>query len=167
MALVLVPFIVAHVEDDTFFILLKGGYIMTQLVPLSQTQLQSMIDNWIGLDRFFSAPIRQQPTFPPYDTIKCGDDYKIIMALAGYKQSDITITQIEDQLIVSSSGDAPERDAGIEYIHRGIAKRSFKHTFNLGPDIKVDGAELIDGMLTIELHREIPESKQPKLIQIK
>ena len=165
MALVLMPLIVAHLEDDKF-ILLKGGYIMTQLLPLSHAQFQSILDNWIGLDHFFSTPIRQRPTFPPYNTIKNGDNYTIEMALAGYKQSDIKITHVEDQLIVESVSDTKQEQEAVEYIHRGIAKRSFKIPFNLGPEIKVDAAELVDGMLVISLHREIPEAKQPRLIQI-
>ena len=141
---------------------------MTQLLPLNAAQIQAIFDNWIGLDHFFSVPVPQKPNFPPYNTIKVNDNHYVIeMALAGYKREDIKITQIEDKLVVESVSDIKsESETDVEYIHRGIAKRSFKTPFNLGPDIIVDGAELNDGMLAIYLHREIPEAKLPRSISI-
>lgn len=139
---------------------------MTQLLQLSQAQLQSIVDSWIGLDHFFSTPVRQKPPFPPYNTIKNGDDYIIEMALAGYTQDDIKITHMEDQLLVESVSDTKQEQETVEYIHRGIAKRSFKIPFNLGPEIIVDGARMMDGMLRVFLHREIPDEKKPRVIQI-
>lgn len=137
------------------------------MAQLMKDPFQHLIDSWIGLDYILNAPVHQKTTFPPYDTIKDGDDYRIVVALAGYKREDICIAVVDNTLIIEhKSTETVDNSPKVEYLHRGIARRSFKHTFNLSPEIKVDAAEMNDGMLTIYLYREIPQEKQPKLIKI-
>lgn len=135
---------------------------------MTPQNIQNLLDNWIGIDYFLNVPTHQKPTFPPYDIIKNGDDYDIILALAGYSSTDINITHVDDVLIVETNkrtvGNEVTKDT--EYLHKGIAKRAFKLSFNLSPEIKIDKSKLIDGMLTISMHREIPETKRPKQIMI-
>ncbi|MGZ8924517.1 MAG: Hsp20 family protein [Nitrososphaeraceae archaeon] len=136
---------------------------------MTQTQhLQRLVDNWIGFDQFLNVPTtKQNQSFPPFDITKEGDNYKIVVALAGYTTEDVVITTIEDKIVIESSKQVEQTSSSeVEYIRKGIAKRSFKLSFNITSDILVDSANLINGMLTINMHREVPESKLPRLIRI-
>jgi len=109
----------------------------------------------------------QDSAYPPYNIVKVSDDqYRITMAVAGFAESELDITSKENQLIVQ--GRAQERDEhkGVTYLHRGIAARAFERRFQLADHIKVAGAALENGLLTIELQREIPEDMKPRKIQI-
>lgn len=108
-----------------------------------------------------------ESAYPPYNIVKVSDDqYRITMAVAGFTQDEIDITSKENQLLVH--GRAQERDdqKGVTYLHRGIAARAFERRFQLADHIKVDGATLENGLLTISLVREIPEEMKPRKIQI-
>lgn len=126
--------------------------------------LQKVLDNWIGLDYLWSVPTSTRPTFPPYDIIKKDNTYTIAVALAGYTSDDISVTQIENMLVIESTRETKQDD--IEFVHKGIARRSFKLTFNISSEIKVDTSKLYNGMLYIDMHREIPETKQPRKLEI-
>lgn len=128
--------------------------------------LQDALNQWIGFDHILTNPISAKPTFPPYDIIRKEDDYSIIIALAGYKADDITITHKEHSLLVESNKLDSTSVADVEYVHKGIAKRSFKLSFNLSSEVIVDGSTLSDGILTIKLHKVVPETNQPKTIPI-
>ncbi len=130
--------------------------------------LQQIMDNWIGLEHLWEMQAPQKSTFPPHDIYRDGDNYTITMALAGYKAEDIAISTAENKLIVESNLSPTTEDPTSKkvVIHKGIAARSFKQVFNLGPEIVVDRSTLSDGLLTILLHREIPEIKKPKMISI-
>lgn len=108
-----------------------------------------------------------ESAYPPYNIVKVSDDqYRITMAVAGFTQDEIDITSKENQLLVQ--GRAQERDdnKGVTYLHRGIAARAFERRFQLADHIKVEGATLENGLLTISLVREIPEEMKPRKIQI-
>ena len=109
----------------------------------------------------------KQPTsYPPYNINKLDDfNYQIEMALAGFSKKDIEIKSADSQLTIKSveSDDKDEK----ETLHRGISKRKFSRTFTLADDIKVNGAELKDGMLLIDLEKIVPEEKKPRTIDIK
>lgn len=143
---------------------------MKQTMPTAANMphFQNLLDHWVGLDQFLNIPTFQKPAFPPYDIIRNGNDYKIVMALAGYNQNDLKVTHIEDTLVIESNkqtvGD--EITQGTEYLHQGIAKRTFKLSFNLSPEVVIEGSSLRDGLLTINMTRIIPTTKQPKLIPI-
>ena len=101
--------------------------------------------------------------FPPYNIKKANDDlYTIEMAVAGFSKEDLEAELKDGVLTVRSKS---EKDEG-EYLHRGIAKRSFSRSFTLTDDMIVKEADLINGMLTINLERIIPEEKKPRIIEI-
>jgi molecular chaperone IbpA len=126
----------------------------------------------VGFDRLFdmlenSSLGQGQENYPPFDLIKAGDnEYRIELAVAGFKPDELDITAQENVLIVSGRKQE-EADGGTsDYIYRGIANRSFERRFALADHIKVNGADMKDGLLMIDLVREIPESKKPKKIDI-
>ena len=110
--------------------------------------------------------IKQTVSYPPYNINRIDDlNYQIEMALAGFSKTDIDIKYADNQLTIKSvdSEDKEEK----ETLHRGISKRKFSRTFTLAEDMKVNGAELKDGMLLIELEKIVPEEKKPRTIDIK
>ncbi|QNN64079.1 Hsp20 family protein [Sphingomonas rhizophila] len=123
----------------------------------------------IGFDRLFdmlenSASGQGNEGYPPFDLIALDDNhYRINLAVAGFNRDQIEITAHQNQLIVS--GQRGE-DEGIDYIHRGIATRSFERRFGLADHIKVTGADLRDGLLQIDMVREIPEAMKPRKIEL-
>jgi molecular chaperone IbpA len=105
------------------------------------------------------------PNWPPYNIDKTGDDqYRITMAVAGFSPDEIELVQQESTLFVNGRKH-PEPD-GVQVLHRGIATRAFKQSFNLADHVKVTGASLENGLLTIELKREVPEALKPRRIEI-
>ncbi len=106
-----------------------------------------------------------QLSYPPYNIEKLGEDnYRITMAVAGFSEADIEIVAQDHMLLVS--GKAHKDDSTTQYLHRGIAGRSFERRFELADFIRIDGAALVDGLLNIELVREIPEAMKPRTIKI-
>ena len=108
----------------------------------------------------------QGSNFPPYNIKKLDNfNWTIEMALAGFSKKDIEIKSADSQLTIKSveNDDKDEK----ETLHRGISKRKFSRTFTLADDIKVNGAELKDGMLLIDLEKIVPEEKKPRTIDIK
>ncbi len=126
----------------------------------------------VGFDRLFdmlenSSMGQAQENYPPFDLIKKGDnDYCIQLAVAGFKPDEIDITAQQNVLIVSGRKSEEESQKDGDFIYRGIANRSFERRFALADHIQVKGADLKDGMLAIELVREIPEAMKPKKINI-
>jgi len=127
----------------------------------------------VGFDSLFDHfnntleyTVKQQTSYPPYNINKIDDlNYQVEMALAGFGKDDIEIKYADNQLTIKSvdSDDKDEKDV----IHRGISKRKFSRSFTLAEDIKVNGAELKDGMLLVELEKIVPEEKRPRTIAIK
>ena len=106
-----------------------------------------------------------QNTFPPYDIIKNSDTkYDIQIALAGYSKEDITIEVKDNTLSIKSV--KKHEDDKVEVLHRGIAKRYFERYFTIADDVKVNSAELKNGLLVISLERVIPEHKKSRTIKI-
>ena len=126
----------------------------------------------VGFDRLFdmlenSSTGQAQENYPPFDLIKLGDnDYRIELAVAGFKSGEIDITAQQNVLIVSGKKKEESEDKGSDYIYRGIATRSFERRFALADHIQVRGADLKNGLLAIELVREIPEAMKPRKIDI-
>jgi molecular chaperone IbpA len=103
-------------------------------------------------------------SYPPYNIEQLGEDgYRISMAVAGFGEADLDVTSKENTLVVS--GKLPEGE-GVTYLHRGIAGRAFERRFELAEHIKVSGANLVNGLLQVELTREVPEEKKPRSITI-
>jgi molecular chaperone IbpA len=102
--------------------------------------------------------------WPPYDIVKNGDDdYQITMAVAGFAQDELSLTH-EPNLLVIEGRKSGEDER--QYLHRGIAGRTFQRRFELADHVKVTGASLVNGLLTVELKREIPETMKPRRIEI-
>jgi molecular chaperone IbpA len=125
----------------------------------------------IGFDRMLDAletasRVTSVDNWPPYDIVKTGeDDYHISMAVAGFTQDDLTITQEQNMLIVIGQKIGDEEDDR-QYLHRGIAGRAFQRRFELADHLKVVAAGLVNGLLTIDLKREVPEEMKPRRIAI-
>lgn len=123
----------------------------------------------IGFDRMLHAldaasRVEATDKWPPYDIAKTGeDDYRITMAVAGFAQDELTVTQEQTLLVVS--GQKGGEDSG-QYLHRGIPEGAFQRRFALADHVKVVGAKLENGVLTIDLKRELPEEMKPRRIAI-
>ena len=105
------------------------------------------------------------PAYPPYNIERLeGDAYQITMAVAGFGEADIEITVAENRLLVKGHGSADSREKA--YLHKGIAGRSFERGFQLADHIVVTAARLANGMLEIDLLRELPEAMKPRTIEI-
>lgn len=123
----------------------------------------------IGFDRMMdllqsSAQLDPVDNYPPYNIEKLGDDsYRITMAVAGFGLDDLNIVAQANQLVVSGR---KTEDESVEYLHRGLAARGFERRFNLADFIKVKGASLSNGLLSIDLAREVPEALKPRTIKI-
>jgi molecular chaperone IbpA len=120
----------------------------------------------VGFDRLFDMldnSIRSD--WPPYNIErKSEDQYRITMAVAGFAQSEIELVQHGSTLLVT--GQKGEKNQGAQMLHQGIASSSFKQSFNLADHVKVVGANLENGLLTVDLVREVPEQLKPRRIEI-
>ena len=130
--------------------------------------LSPLFRSSVGFDRVFdlleSARVTASDNWPPYDIIKKGDDdYRITMAVAGFSQEDLNITHERNMLLVSGQRNVDDEN---QYLHRGIAGRAFERRFELADHVRVTSASLVNGLLTIELKREIPEEMKPRRIEI-
>ena len=107
----------------------------------------------------------KQPSYPPYNIELTGDDtYRITMAVAGFAEGDLDL-QVEQNLL-TVSGKKPENVQRKEFLFQGIAERSFERRFQLADHVRVENARLENGLLHIDLIREIPEAMKPKKIEI-
>lgn len=106
-----------------------------------------------------------QPSYPPYNIEKLDDDsYRISVAVAGFSENDLNVEVRENALIVSAR--KADEEGEKTYLHRGIATRAFERRFHLADHVHVRGASHVDGMLHIELVREVPEALKPRRIDI-
>ena len=125
----------------------------------------------VGFDRLaslMSSANRQDQgnSYPPYNIRTMGENhYQITMAIAGFAEADLQITTEHNRLLVTGNRSDETEEKG-EYLHRGIATRSFERRFNLADHVKVVAASLENGLLHIELEREIPEEMKPRTIEI-
>ncbi|MCZ0813810.1 MAG: Hsp20 family protein [Pseudomonadota bacterium] len=116
------------------------------------------------MDRVLASDMGQ-PTYPPYNIEKTADDsYRISIAVAGFADSDLSVEVKEGALVVSAR--KAEDDSARTFLHRGIATRAFERKFQLADHVKVTGASHADGMLHIDLVREVPEALKPRRIAI-
>lgn len=125
----------------------------------------------VGFDRMMNlldaqARHDQGDGYPPYNIEKTGDDeYRIIMAVAGFGEADLDVTVKENSLVIK--GKKAEAENGkVKYLYRGIATRAFERRFELADHIKVTGARIENGLLSLDLVREVPEAMKPRTIAI-
>jgi molecular chaperone IbpA len=140
---------------------------------------QSLLPRTVGFDRLLSTldefdtllskgNTKLAQTYPPYNVVKYDDSfYKIEIAVAGFSRDELDISVKENKLTIKGSvTESQETDESCEYIHKGIGKRDFIHTFTLAETIVVENADIVDGLLCIELRNVIPEEKLPRKIEI-
>ena len=125
----------------------------------------------VGFDRVFSRLDglvgQEAKTYPPYNIERVGDNaYRVSIAVAGFSNSDIAIESKENSLTIKGAKAGESQEKNREFLHRGIAERAFELRFQLAEYVEVTGANLENGLLHIELKRELPESKKPRSIQI-
>jgi molecular chaperone IbpA len=124
----------------------------------------------VGFDRLFDLLERQArfaggDNYPPFNIERSGDDsYRITLAVAGFKPGEIDITAQANLLVIK--GARADTEEGKTFVHVGIANRSFERRFELADFVRVEAADLADGLLTIDLVREVPEAMKPKKILV-
>jgi len=141
---------------------LKGGYAMRtfDLAPLYRST--------VGFDRLFSMldGFDAAPGYPPYNIERTDEnDYRITVAVAGFGQNDLSIESKENTLTIKGEKQVKEEQTG-EVLYQGIAARAFERVFQLADDVRVMGASIENGLLHVDLVREIPEAKKPRQIAI-
>jgi molecular chaperone IbpA len=150
----------------------------SRLVAQEEDKMRSAFDfapfrrSTVGFDRLFdmlehNSAAGTGENYPPFDLIRLGDDdYRIEVAVAGFRPDEIDITALQNVLIVTGRKQEESPENSPNYIYRGIANRAFERRFALADHIKVRGADIRDGLLAIELVREIPETMKPRKIEI-
>lgn len=135
--------------------------------------LTPLFRSTVGFDRFsnlIDAAMRGEdnvPAYPPYNIEKLSDDeYRIVLAVAGFKEAELTLTVQENQLTVAGSHADKAEGNEPNYLYKGIATRTFERKFNLADHVRVTSADLADGLLTVSLKRELPESVKPRMVPI-
>lgn len=133
------------------------------LTPLYRTSIG--FDRMANLLDSVSRTEQNQPSYPPYNIELTGEDhYRISMAVAGFDQSEMNITVDQNKLTVS--GNKAEDTTERQYLHQGIAARNFERRFQLADHVRVENATVANGLLHIELVRELPEAMKPHTIAI-
>ena len=134
------------------------------------TPLYRTIVGFDNLSRTIETALAQgdeQVGYPPYDIEKLDKDrYRVTMAVAGFAEQDLEIVVVDTALIVKGKSAKESADPQIAVLHRGIARRAFERRFNLADHVRVVGARLAHGLLTIELQRDVPEALKPRRIEI-
>ena len=135
--------------------------------------LTPLFRSTVGFDRFsnlFDTALRDTenvPSYPPYNIEKLSDDeYRVVVAVAGFKEQDLTLTVQENQLTVSGKHEESTQSKEPNFLYKGIGTRAFERKFNLADHVKATSANLENGLLTVSLKREVPESVKPRMIPI-
>ncbi|KMO36492.1 molecular chaperone [Methylobacterium tarhaniae] len=137
---------------------------------MRQFDLAPLYRSTVGFDRLFSALDQfvtsdAAPTYPPYNIERTAENaYRITLAVAGFTDQDLSIETRENALTVKGERKAEAKQS--EFLHQGIAARGFERRFQLADHVQVTGAVLENGLLHVDLVREIPEAKKPRQIQI-
>lgn len=138
---------------------------------MARFDLTPLYRSSVGFDRFVNLmdALASHDTdgngYPPYNIERVSDDrYRISMAVAGFSKADIDIEVKENTLTVK--GENTQETEDVQYLHRGLANRAFERRFQLADHVQVKGADLVDGMLSIDLVREVPEAMKPRTISI-
>src|SRR6476469_7432422 len=141
---------------------LIGGYAMRTF------DLSPLYRSTVGFDRLFSMldGFEATPGYPPYNIERTGEnDYRVTVAVAGFGENELSIEAKENTLTIKGSKEAKEEQSG-EDLYQGIAARAFERVFQLADHVLVKNASLENGLLHVDLVREIPEAKKPRQIPI-
>ena len=143
---------------------------MTNQLTLRSLDIPSIHKFGVGFDNLFDDLLNrtsQSTNYPPYNIVKQSEDaFSIELAVAGFKDGEVTITTERNQLTVKGE-QVTDLDDKREYLHRGISARSFTRSWTLADYVEVTGAKSENGILTINLERIVPEEQKPKKIDIK
>jgi len=126
----------------------------------------------IGFDTMFDSLERRfanqvQNNYPPHNIIRTGENtYAIEVAVAGFAKQEISVALEDNELTIKGEKPEVETELEIQYLHRGLAARNFARVFPLAEHIKVKGAEIKDGILTVKLERIVPEELKPRIIEV-
>jgi molecular chaperone IbpA len=130
----------------------------------------TLLRSTIGFDRLdevMDFALQANESYPPYNIEITGEDaYRVTLAVAGFAPDELTVSQRENMLIVGGARKKDEQKQQGEVLWQGIAARPFQHRFQLADYVRVAGASLANGLLTIDLVRELPEAMKPRTIQI-
>jgi len=138
---------------------------------MRQFDLAPLYRSTVGFDRLFSAldqyvAADPAPTYPPYNIERTGENaYRITVAVAGFTEADLSI-EVKENALTLKGERTPDANNPVTFLHQGIAARAFERRFQLADYVQVTGAALENGLLHIDLVREIPEAKKPRHIQI-
>lgn len=142
------------------------------MTKITSFDLTPFYRNTVGIDRLFDRIVNQIDTaatsgnYPPYDIVRTGEDrYEIRVAAAGFVQGEIDVEFHEGRLVVQGNKDN-HNTVEVEYLHHGISNRHWVRTFTLADYVEVKTAVMNNGILTIELERQMPEALKPKKIEI-
>ena len=142
--------------------------VLARHTQFNYSDIERALNMSVGFDSIFTRlfgefEVNSSTNYPPYNIVKDGEnEFTIEMAVAGFSKEDLEAELKEGVLTVRSK---PTKDE-VEYLHHGIAKRSFMRSFTLSDDVVVKDADLVNGMLTISLEKIIPDEKKPRLIPI-
>jgi molecular chaperone IbpA len=126
----------------------------------------------VGFDRLFSlldqgGALEASPGYPPYNIERTGENaYRVTLAVAGFGRDDLTIETRENTLSIKGAKEQNAQQSAGEFLHQGIAARAFERRFQLADHVVVTGASLDNGLLHVDLVREIPEAQKPRRIDI-
>jgi molecular chaperone IbpA len=144
-----------------------GTSSITYSVPETAKYLLEIQRNSIGMDEWFKrfdTAFETHTNYPPYNLVKESSvDFRLEIALAGYKKEDIRVSTEWNKLFVESG---KVRNSEDEYLHQGLAKRAFTRTWTLSDDVEVKDVSFVDGLLTVKLNRVIPEHQKRKVYEI-
>jgi molecular chaperone IbpA len=144
-----------------------GTSSLTLSVPETAKYLMEIQKNSIGLDewfRRFDTAFETHTNYPPYNLVKESSvDFRLEIALAGYKKEDIEVTTEWNKLFVDVK---KVSDTDDEYLHQGLAKRAFTRTWTLSDDVEVCDTTFFDGLLTIKIKRVIPEHQKKRVYEL-
>jgi molecular chaperone IbpA len=144
-----------------------GTSSITYSVPETAKYLLEIQRNSIGMDEWFKrfdTAFETHTNYPPYNLVKESSvDFRLEIALAGYKRDDIRVSTEWNKLFVESGKVRKSED---QYLHQGLAKRAFTRTWTLSDDVEVKDVSYVDGLLTVKLNRVIPEHQKRKVYQL-
>lgn len=137
---------------------------------ISLDNFPTLSSTFVGIDQLFERLTENTSSYPPYDIEKLSDtEYRITLAVAGFSNDQLEITSEDGKLYIKGSKvkeDVEAVDAGVQVLHRGIATRSFERVFTLSEYVEISNVSLKDGLLTVSLVRNVPDSAKPKKYDI-
>lgn len=144
---------------------------MTNTLTLRSFDIPSIHKFAVGFDNVFDEILRlsnqqKDTNYPPYNIVKHSENKFVIeLAVAGFKEGDISVT-VDNNLLTIEGSQSVDLDSNVEYLHRGISARNFSRTFTLADHVEVTNAVVTNGIMGITLERQVPEELQPKKIAI-